>query len=79
MTENSEIAKSISSALHPILKPLGFTKRANSFNRAVDTSRRPEAEARVTVGVGTTMIVGIPAVRTKAARFRISSENGPLI
>ena len=34
MTENGELAKSISLALHEILKPAGFRKRANSFNRS---------------------------------------------
>lgn len=35
MTENGELAKSISLALHEVLKPAGFRKRANSFNRQV--------------------------------------------
>ena len=33
MTENSDIAKSISAAMSQVLKPAGFRKRANSFNR----------------------------------------------
>lgn len=35
MTENGELAKSISVALHEVLKPAGFRKRSNSFNRSV--------------------------------------------
>ncbi|MGA0568376.1 DUF4304 domain-containing protein [Rathayibacter sp. KR2-224] len=35
VTENGELAKSISLALHNVLKPAGFRKRANSFNRSV--------------------------------------------
>lgn len=34
MTENGQLAKSISTALHEVLKPAGFRKRANSFNRS---------------------------------------------
>ena len=34
MTENSDLAKSISAAMRQVLKPAGFRKRANSFNRA---------------------------------------------
>lgn len=33
MTENSDLAKSISTAMRQVLKPAGFRKRANSFNR----------------------------------------------
>ena len=33
MTENSDLAKSISAAMGQVLKPAGFRKRANSFNR----------------------------------------------
>ena len=33
MTENSDLAKSISAAMSQVLKPAGFRKRANSFNR----------------------------------------------
>jgi len=36
MTENGELAKSISAAMAVVLKPAGFRKRANSFNRAAD-------------------------------------------
>jgi len=36
MTENGELAKSISLALHQILKPADFRKRANSFNRSAE-------------------------------------------
>jgi hypothetical protein len=33
MTVNGDLAKSVSLALHEVLKPAGFRKRANSFNR----------------------------------------------
>ncbi len=36
MTENGELARSISLALHQILKAAGFRKRANSFNRSAN-------------------------------------------
>lgn len=36
MTDNGDLAKTISAALSDDLKPAGFRKRANSFNRAVN-------------------------------------------
>ena len=36
MTENGDLAKSISAALTAVLKPVGFRKRANSFNRPAE-------------------------------------------
>ncbi|GAA1768111.1 DUF4304 domain-containing protein [Agromyces humatus] len=36
MTENGDLAKSVSAALSEVLKPVGFRKRANSFNRTAD-------------------------------------------
>ena len=35
MTENGDLAKSISVEMSHVLKPAGFRKRANSFNRTV--------------------------------------------